>query len=209
MSWRCDLTGKKPLVGHKVSHSNIKTKRRFLPNLRNVTGRHIYEAMVSGPQSMPVFNDDNISPQGKASIIAFLHAVDKQKNIDAVVLSVFQRPEALKAMGISEAVRQQAGAYYLFSNPGATAKDYDEFDLTPRELGFGLGQTQPARRIARGMLIKRPMTRESVIVDIDFTCLGPYLKFFSSSAKDVALVNDLQRQLGPVWVDRIVDHEAP
>ena len=33
MSWRCDLTGKRPLVGHKVSHSNIKTKRRFLPNL--------------------------------------------------------------------------------------------------------------------------------------------------------------------------------
>ena len=37
MSWRCDLTGKRPLVGHKMSHSNIKTKRRFLPNLRNVT----------------------------------------------------------------------------------------------------------------------------------------------------------------------------
>jgi large subunit ribosomal protein L28 len=37
MAWRCDLTGKKPLVGHKVSHSNIKTKRRFLPNLVNVT----------------------------------------------------------------------------------------------------------------------------------------------------------------------------
>jgi large subunit ribosomal protein L28 len=36
MSRRCELTGKKPLVGHKVSHSNIKTKRRFLPNLRNV-----------------------------------------------------------------------------------------------------------------------------------------------------------------------------
>ncbi len=30
-------TGKGPLVGHKVSHSNIKTKRRFLPNLVNVT----------------------------------------------------------------------------------------------------------------------------------------------------------------------------
>ena len=37
MSWRCDLTGKRPLVGHKVSHSNIKTLRRFMPNLRNVT----------------------------------------------------------------------------------------------------------------------------------------------------------------------------
>jgi len=37
MSRRCELTGKGPLVGHKVSHSNIKTKRRFMPNLCNVT----------------------------------------------------------------------------------------------------------------------------------------------------------------------------
>ncbi len=37
MSRRCELTGKGVLVGHKVSHSNIKTKRRFLPNLVNVT----------------------------------------------------------------------------------------------------------------------------------------------------------------------------
>lgn len=34
MSRFCDLTGKGPLVGNKVSHSNIKTKRRFLPNLQ-------------------------------------------------------------------------------------------------------------------------------------------------------------------------------
>jgi len=37
MSRRCDLTGKGVQVGHKVSHSNIKTKRRFLPNLLSVT----------------------------------------------------------------------------------------------------------------------------------------------------------------------------
>lgn len=37
MSRRCELTLKGPQVGHKVSHSNIKTKRRFLPNLVNVT----------------------------------------------------------------------------------------------------------------------------------------------------------------------------
>ena len=30
----CQVTGKTPLRGHKVSHSNIKTKRRFLPNLQ-------------------------------------------------------------------------------------------------------------------------------------------------------------------------------
>src|SRR5215467_10440578 len=37
MSRRCELTGKGAQTGHKVSHSNIKTKRRFLPNLLNVT----------------------------------------------------------------------------------------------------------------------------------------------------------------------------
>lgn len=37
MSRRCELTAKGAQVGHKVSHSNIKTKRRFLPNLVNVT----------------------------------------------------------------------------------------------------------------------------------------------------------------------------
>ena len=37
MSRVCELTGKKPMVGHTVSHSNIKTKRRYLPNMVNVT----------------------------------------------------------------------------------------------------------------------------------------------------------------------------
>lgn len=34
MSKICDITGKKPQVGNNVSHSNIKTKRRFNPNLQ-------------------------------------------------------------------------------------------------------------------------------------------------------------------------------
>ena len=33
MSRRCEITGVGPMVGHNVSHSNIKTKRRFLPSL--------------------------------------------------------------------------------------------------------------------------------------------------------------------------------
>ena len=34
MSKVCVLTGKRPITGNSVSHSNIKTKRRFLPNLQ-------------------------------------------------------------------------------------------------------------------------------------------------------------------------------
>ncbi len=37
MPWRCELTGKTRQIGHRVSHSNRKTKRRFLPNLLRVT----------------------------------------------------------------------------------------------------------------------------------------------------------------------------
>ena len=32
----CELTGKRPLKGHKVSHANNKTKRRFLPGIKKV-----------------------------------------------------------------------------------------------------------------------------------------------------------------------------
>jgi large subunit ribosomal protein L28 len=37
MSRVCELTGKGPMSGHNVSHANNKTKRRFLPNLNEVT----------------------------------------------------------------------------------------------------------------------------------------------------------------------------
>jgi large subunit ribosomal protein L28 len=42
MAWKCDVCGKRPLVGHNVSHANNKTKRRTLPNLQKV------RAMVDG-----------------------------------------------------------------------------------------------------------------------------------------------------------------
>ena len=37
MSKKCELTGKTPLKGHKVSHSNNKVKRKFFPNLKKIT----------------------------------------------------------------------------------------------------------------------------------------------------------------------------
>ena len=37
MSRKCELTGKGPMVGNNVSHAQNKTKRRFLPNLNDVT----------------------------------------------------------------------------------------------------------------------------------------------------------------------------
>jgi len=36
MAQECEICGKRPRVGHKISHSNIKTKRRWYPNLQRV-----------------------------------------------------------------------------------------------------------------------------------------------------------------------------
>lgn len=62
------------------------TRGKYAPALRDIEGKHIYEAMVTGPQAMPVFNDDNISPESKNDIIAYLHAVDEQKNVGGMAL---------------------------------------------------------------------------------------------------------------------------
>jgi ubiquinol-cytochrome c reductase cytochrome c subunit len=52
------------------------TRGKFAPALAGVSGQHIYEAMATGPQNMPVFNDANISPQGKRDIITFLKTIE-------------------------------------------------------------------------------------------------------------------------------------
>jgi ubiquinol-cytochrome c reductase cytochrome c subunit len=51
------------------------TRGKTAPSLMGVPGKYVYEAMVTGPQSMPVFSDSNISPQDKQDIIAYLNAV--------------------------------------------------------------------------------------------------------------------------------------
>jgi ubiquinol-cytochrome c reductase cytochrome c subunit len=48
------------------------TEGKFAPDLRDVDPAHVYEAMVTGPQNMPVFNDLNITPEDKSNIIAYL-----------------------------------------------------------------------------------------------------------------------------------------
>ncbi len=52
------------------------TRGKFAPALADVSGKHIYEAMVIGPQNMPVFSDANIDPEGKRDIITFLKQIE-------------------------------------------------------------------------------------------------------------------------------------
>ncbi|ANS78220.1 ubiquinol cytochrome C oxidoreductase, cytochrome C1 subunit [Serinicoccus hydrothermalis] len=56
------------------------TRGKYAPTLMGVEPQHIYEAMLTGPQSMPVFNDQNITPEEKRDVIAFLKSVEDGAN---------------------------------------------------------------------------------------------------------------------------------
>lgn len=54
------------------------TRGKFAPSLEGVSEEHIYEAMATGPQNMPVFNDSNITPEEKRDVITFLKEIEAQ-----------------------------------------------------------------------------------------------------------------------------------
>ena len=90
MSRRCDLTGKGVLVGHKVSHSNIKTKRRFLPNLCNVT-----------------FTSDTLKRRVRLRVSAnALKSVDHRGGLDAFLLKARDKELSRKALGFKRQIEK-------------------------------------------------------------------------------------------------------
>ncbi|MHB1615025.1 MAG: cytochrome bc1 complex diheme cytochrome c subunit [Actinomycetes bacterium] len=62
------------------------TNGKYAPALRNVTPRHMYEAMLTGPESMPVFGDSTLSPQDKRDIIKYIMTLNAQPNPGGISL---------------------------------------------------------------------------------------------------------------------------
>ena len=77
MTKKCELTGKKPLKGHKVSHANNKTKRRFLPNLKKVKFK---SEILNKSLKLTVSNSGIRSVDKKGSFDAFIKSA-KAKNL--------------------------------------------------------------------------------------------------------------------------------
>ena len=62
------------------------TQGKYAPTVMGVTPRHIYEAMVTGPQSMPVFSDKTITPEEKLSIIKWIKAAENEPQLGGAAL---------------------------------------------------------------------------------------------------------------------------
>ena len=59
-----------------VGAGGALTEGKYAPSLAGVPNDHIYEAMLTGPQNMPVFNDANLTPKDKKDIITYLKFVE-------------------------------------------------------------------------------------------------------------------------------------
>src|SRR5690606_17955207 len=92
MSRTCELTGKKPMVGNKVSHSNIKTKRRYLPNLVDVT-----------------VHSEALGQSYSARISASaLRTVDKRGGLDAFLAKAKDEELSAKMLKVKKAIAKKA-----------------------------------------------------------------------------------------------------
>jgi large subunit ribosomal protein L28 len=94
MSRRCELTAKGPMVGHKVSHSNIKTKRRFLPNLCNVT-----------------FISDSLGRNVRLRVSTnAIKTVDHRGGLDAFLIKAKAADLSPRALDLKRAIEKKAAA---------------------------------------------------------------------------------------------------
>ena len=89
MSRRCELTGVGPMVGHNVSHSNIKTKRRFMPNLVATT---VQSDALGQSFSLRITN-------------AALRTLDFKGGLDAVLLKSSDEVLSPRALKIKRQVK--------------------------------------------------------------------------------------------------------
>lgn len=109
-------------------------------------------------------------------------------------LCAFQQPRFLDDNGLGDVIRGQCQTVIFFRNPQANPSDYATWNLTPREMNFIMGKEFADHKYA--ILVSRPAIHESVILDIDLSGLGPYLKIYSSGNKSVLLAEQLSRQIG-------------
>jgi len=92
MSKKCELTGKAPLKGHKVSHANNKMKRKFFPNLKHVT-----------------FKSDLLKRNVKLNVSsAALRTVDYKGGLDDYLKSVKSFKLSLKAKKLKSKIIAKA-----------------------------------------------------------------------------------------------------
>jgi type IV secretion system protein VirB4 len=114
-------------------------------------------------------------------------------------MAAFQRANILDKLGIGDVVRGQAQTVMFFRNPAADISDYEHWRLNPLEMAFIQGKAYP--NLKRAVLLSRPVSGESVILNTELGGLGSLLRLFESGRPAVLLAEELYKQLGSQFVE--------
>lgn len=128
-----------------------------------------------------------------------------RKNRQAYMVA-FQRANVLDKLGIGDVVRGQAQTVLFFRNPAADASDYQYWNLNPLEMAFIQGKAYP--NLKRAVLLSRPVTGESVILNTELGGLGNLLRLFESGRSSVLLAEELYKQYGNNFVSEYLKKQG-
>jgi len=169
----------------------------IMHRIQELTGRTGEPSLIMIDETAPMLKH----PMFRDNFIVGLQEGRKKRQ---AYLCAFQQPNIIDSLGLGEVVRGQCQTIIFFRNPQGMEEDYENWRLTPREKDFIFGREFKELRYA--ILVSRPAVGESVILDVDLSGLGPFLKLYSSGRKHVLLAEQLIREFGPeAFVDKYLD----
>jgi type IV secretion system protein VirB4 len=167
---------------------------------------HRIQAAITETRSPALIFIDETEPVVRHPLFRqfFMQMLQEYRKKGAAIISAFQRPEAIAAAGLGEAIRGQAQTTFFLPNPQAKENEYADWGLTDREMDFIKGRLNVSRRLRRAVLVKRA-TGESVILDVDLSPLGPLLKIFRSDEPSKAEAEMCMRKYGADWLRQYLE----
>lgn len=136
----------------------------------------------------------------------FIAGLQEGRKNRQAYMAAFQRANVLDKLGIGDVVRGQAQTVMFFRNPAADANDYSHWNLNPLEMAFIQGKAYP--NLKRAVLLSRPVTGESVILNTELGGLGNLLHLFESGRSSVLLAEELYKMYGTNFVSEYLKRQG-
>lgn len=168
----------------------------IMNRIQNITGRTGVPSLIIIDETAPML----ANPIFRQNFVTGLREGRKKRQ---AYLAAFQQPNILDKLGIGEVIRGQCQTQIFFRNVQARVEDYENWNLTPKELSFIQGKIFQDLKYA--ILFRKPSIDESVILNIDLSGIGPYIQLFNSGRKSVLLVEELRKLHGDKFVEVYLD----
>ena len=171
----------------------------IIHRINSITVANGNPALIMIDETAPMLTN----PMFRENFIAGLQ--EGRKNRQAY-MAAFQRANIIDKLGIGDVVRGQAQTVMFFRNPAADTNDYEHWRLNPLEMAFIQGKAYPT--LKRAVLLSRPVTGESVVLNTELGGLGSVMKLFESGRASVLLAEELYKQFGNNFVGEYLKRQT-